>query len=340
MKGGARLLAWTMLGIVVALVVMFFGVEPSLTESPTAATSARPAQRAPTTVADSSEPMRTTAAESSGDDAAERDVPAGDQDDARTSLLSPAPIAPASINSGGNVAASLRVPTAAPKSAAPTSDLDADSGFPALWCFRARSGFIWQEADDRAVPQHLLASDSNVVSSGAASARIGAADVTLPGSVVGVMWQAIAATPFRSKRIAVSAHTRARAVQNAHLFVRTQAKGALALWVSDQKVPGARGLNQYLKQDADWTRLAVVHDVPADADVLYYGLALFGGGHVWIDDVTIAVVDASAPLTHYGSVAGVASIPIDPRWILPRPANLDFELTTAEPALRVCTNEG
>jgi hypothetical protein len=341
MKGSGRLLALTMLGVVVALVVVFLGGEPTPSESPTTFTSAR--QRAPTAVANPSRPVPTTAAQTSGDDTSGRDVPAGELNDAAASLPPPVPSPPASANGDGDVPASLRAATGAPEAGVPeaaSSTSDDDSGFPLLWCFRARSGFTWQEPDDRAAPQHSLVSDGNVVASGSASARIGAADATLPGSAVGVMWQAIAGTPFRGKRVEVSAHMRSRIVQTGHLFVRTQSKDVLALWVSDQGAPGARGLNQYLPRDADWARLAVVHDVPADADVLYYGVALFGGGHVWIDDVTVAVVDASAPLTHHGSVAGIPNIPIDPRWILPTPANLDLELTSADPALRVCTNEG
>jgi hypothetical protein len=101
--------------------------------------------------------------------------------------------------------------------------------------------------------------------------------------------------------------------------------------VSDQSAPGARGINQYVARDAEWERYRVVHDVPADAEVMYYGFALYGGGLVWIDDVRISIVDGASGLSHYGSVGGNPVIPIDPSWVLPVPLNLDFELTSDGP---------
>jgi len=129
----------------------------------------------------------------------------------------------------------------------------------------------------------------------------------------------------------MSASVRSRITQVGHLFVRTQAKVPLELLVSDQNAPGARGINQYVARNAEWERYRVVHDVPADAEVMYYGFALFGGGLVWIDNVRISIVDGTSGLSHYGSVGGNPAIPIDPSWVLPLPLNLDFELTSDGP---------
>jgi hypothetical protein len=207
----------------------------------------------------------------------------------------------------------------------------ADAAAPLGWCFRAQSGFTWQETGAGPGPQHELASDTSVVWQGSASARIGAANDSLPSAVVGVMWQAVVATPLRGKRVEVSAYVRSRITQIGHLFVRTQAKVPLELLLSDQNAPGARGLNRYVPRNAEWDRYSVVFDVPSDAEVLYYGFELYGGGYVWIDDVGISIADTGSALTHYGSVGGNHNIAIDPSWILPAPLNLGFELTSDGP---------
>lgn len=145
------------------------------------------------------------------------------------------------------------------------------------------------------------------------------------------MWQGIVATPFRGKRVELSAFARPRIATAGHFFVRTQASGPLELLLSDQKEPRARGINQYVPRDADWAPYRVVNDVPLDAEVMYYGFALYGGGDIWIDDVRISIVDETAALTSSGSVVGNQNIAVDPSWILPAPLNLDFELTSDGP---------
>jgi hypothetical protein len=202
---------------------------------------------------------------------------------------------------------------------------------PLGWCFRSHSGFTWQETPLGSAPQHEFVSDKSVVWHGSASVRIAAADYALPAGVVGVMWQGISARPFRGKRVEMSAFARTRITNPGHFFIRTQASAPLELLLSDQKAPGARGLNQYMPRDADWARYRVVHDVPADAEVMYYGFALYGGGAVWIDDLRISIVDENSPLTHSSSVGGNQIIAIDPGWILPGPLNLDFEVTSDGP---------
>ncbi len=211
-----------------------------------------------------------------------------------------------------------------------------DAGVPLGWCFRAQSGFTWLDAHAGPGPQHEFASDTSVVWQGSASARIGAADESLPPDVVGVMWQAIVATPLRGKRVEVSAYVRSRISLPGrpwvgHLFVRTQGKAPLELLLSDQNAPGEQGLNRYVPRNVEWDRYGVVLDVPSDAEVMYYGFALYGGGYAWIDDVRISLAETSSEVTHYGSVGGNRNIAIDPSWVLPAPLNLGFELTSDGP---------
>jgi hypothetical protein len=229
-----------------------------------------------------------------------------------------------------DAAVATRIPAADQPLATARAAAGDTAEVPLSWCFR-ETGFAREELQAGLAPQHDLSSDTAVAYQGSASARIAAADGSLQQETVGVMWQGVDATPFRGKRVEVSAAARPRITRVGHFFVRTQAAGPLELRLSDQGSLGARGINQYIPRQADWDRYRVVHDVPTDAEVVYYGFALFGGGNVWIDDVRISIVDRTAGLSHYGSVAHTGNIAIDPAWILPAPLNLDFELTSAGP---------
>jgi hypothetical protein len=318
------LLLFTAIGALVALLIVFFGGERA--NPPVSAI-------VPASPAASSNRVVTAADEPSSATDLEGDVADGAGVNEVTQVISGVTESPsvAAINTDGGGSAARGVAANDRPSATPPSSASGTAGVPLSWCFRTRSGFTWQAGRTASGPQHGFSSDTSVVWQGSASARIGAADDSLRPDTVGVMWQAVVATPLRGKRVEMSASVRSRITQVGHLFVRTQAKVPLELLVSDQDAPGARGINQYVARDSEWERYRVVHDVPADAEVMYYGFALYGGGLVWIDDVRISIVDAASGLSHYGSVAGNPAIPIDPSWVLPIPLNLDFELTSAEP---------
>jgi hypothetical protein len=317
------LLLFTAIGALVALLIVVFGGERA--NPPISAT-------VPASPAASSDRVVTAADEPASGTDLERDLAHGagaEEVTQETSGVADSPsVAPIDTDRDGaamrSVAANDRPAATPPRGSSDTA------GIPLSWCFRARSGFTWQERRTASGPQHGFSSDTSVVWQGSASARIGTADDSLRPDTVGVMWQAVVATPLRGKRVEMSASVRSRIAQVGHLFVRTQAKGPLELLVSDQNAPGARGINQYVARNAEWERYRVVHDVPA-AEVMYYGFALFGGGLVWIDDVRISIVDGTSGLSHYGSVGGNPAIPIDPSWVLPVPLNLDFELTSDGP---------
>jgi hypothetical protein len=46
-----------------------------------------------------------------------------------------------------------------------------------------------------------------------------------------------------------------------------------------------------------WAEYEIVLDVPADADLVAYGILLSDQGEVWIDGVSVDVVDDCAPTT-------------------------------------------
>ena len=316
-NGGVRLSLFAAVGALIALLIVFFGGEQS--NPPVSATR-------PASPATSSDRVVTAADEPASGPDLERDVAdgAGAQEvtPASSRVTESPSVGPIDTDRDGAAARSVAAddrPSATPPSSASTT-----AGIPLSWCFRARSGLTWREKGG-------FDSDTSVVWQGSASARIGAARDSIRLDDVRVMWQAVVATPLRGKRVEMSAQVRPRITQVGHLFVRTQAKVPLELLVSDQNAPGAQGINQYVPRNAEWERYRVVHDVPADAEVMYYGFALYGSGLVWIDDVRISIVDGASGLSHYGSVAGNPAIPIDPSWVLPMPLNLDFELTSDGP---------
>jgi hypothetical protein len=319
------------IGALVAVFVVFFIGQNS---NPTVGAAMPPGKSAEVAVraaAVTSDPVSTVADEPASADL-EHDASgrAGRNEvtPATSSISKSPPIAPVDTHHDASEASPVLANR--PSSAAGSAG-SADAAVPLGWCFRAQSGFTWQDTQVGPGPQHGFASDASVVWQGSASARIGAANEALPAVVVGVMWQAVVATPFQGKRIEVSAYVRPRFTGVGHLFVRTQAKVPLELLLSDQNAPGAQGINQYVPRTADWDRYRVVLDVPSDAEVMYYGFALYGGGDVWLDDVRVSIADTTSGLTHYGSVGGNRKIAIDPSWVLPAPVNLGFELTSDGP---------
>jgi hypothetical protein len=334
---GARLLLYAAFGAVAALlVVLFLGVGSNSTvdtATPTGKTDvATPAPRDKSSERAIEAANAASDAEPKGDDSGRAGA-----NEVTPAISSPAQSLPVAEVNTDRTGTDARRALASQSSAVGSGGPD-DAGVPRGWCFRARSGFTWQESHAGPGPQHQFASDSRVVWQGSASARIGAAEESLPTDVVGVMWQAIVATPLRGKRVELSAFARSAISRPGrpwvgHLFVRTQGKAPLELMLSDQNAPsGARGLNQYVPRNPEWDRYRVVLEVPSDAEVMYYGFALYGGGYVWIDDVRISTADASAVLTKYGSVGGNPNIAIDPAWVLPAPFNLGFELTNDDSA--------
>ena len=50
-------------------------------------------------------------------------------------------------------------------------------------------------------------------------------------------------------------------------------------------------LDKYQLTSAEWRIYEIVADVPQDADVISYGLALMGDGKAWLDSVSVVVMD-------------------------------------------------
>jgi hypothetical protein len=130
------------------------------------------------------------------------------------------------------------------------------------------------------------------------------------------------ATPFRGKRVEFSARVRVdeKVRGNGYsIFVRALSADSLQLaW------PNLSGRGEFGSGIPGWNRAAVRIDVPADSAALVYG---FTSGRVWIDEVRVSVVgDSNGSMTVPNiPVPGHVPTPVPAGFILPQPANLDFE---------------
>jgi hypothetical protein len=124
----------------------------------------------------------------------------------------------------------------------------------------------------------------------------------------GAFGQVASATPYLGKRLRMSAYVRSEAME-----------GRGALWF---RVDTPRGEtldtmgNRPITTDLDWMRYDLVLDVEPDAFEIAFGATLQGGGSLWVDDVTLTVVDAN-----------VAATPTSRE----TPRNLDFEASGPPP---------
>lgn len=126
--------------------------------------------------------------------------------------------------------------------------------------------------------------------------------------------QVLSSTAYRGQRVRFRAYLKTENVfGRAGLFMRIEGdKTTLPLaWdnMQDRPIRGSNG----------WQRVAVVLDVPPQAQRIVFGALLTGRGRVWIDDASFETVDMSVPVTDAGN-----------RWPHPRhPENMDFELQEA-----------
>ena len=343
MRSGARVLLFTVLGALAALLVVFF-----VGEEPPSIAGARELPR-PTSSATAPAGVNTQSGRD-GPAVEERATgidPEGDVADGAGGVDTAVPNSavaagepPIDTARGSTTANRARANALPPAPSGNGSDETAET--PPFWCFLARNGFSWQEERTASGPQHL-SSDTSVVWQGSTSARITSTDESDGNAAAGVMWQAILATPLRGKRVEVAAQIRARfrLIGAGHLFVRTQPQEPSILLLADP--PGTGGLNHHVPSTGDWERYGVVLDVPSDAYFMYYGFALYGGGDVWIDDVRISIVGEDRALTHSGSIVGNPPIYTGVAWSAPQ--NLDFESSgdgppgELEPTLPSCTRQ-
>jgi hypothetical protein len=126
--------------------------------------------------------------------------------------------------------------------------------------------------------------------------------------------QFVKADAYRGKRVRLAGYLKTRDVgAYAGLWLRVDGPGGILAFDNMGTRP--------VKGTADWTRHEVVLDVPEAALRLAFGSLLMGTGQVWVDDLTLDVVDPGA----IKSTQPERSVP-NP---LEHAVNLEFEVTDA-----------
>jgi hypothetical protein len=145
------------------------------------------------------------------------------------------------------------------------------------------------------------------------------------------MWQAIDAAPYRGSRIEFSTRFQGRAFLG-QFFLRALRSTDTELVLIDYTRPNETPQNFIWNRSVDtWMRAAIVHAVPAEADVILFGMATYRGGHAWVDGAQLAKVTDDTPLTNLPLEGGRIIMPLANVGVFALPTNLDFEATNLEP---------
>lgn len=169
-------------------------------------------------------------------------------------------------------------PRAAPQKLAAPANLDFESGEtgkpPSGWALPpAQARFDFQFAVSEERPH-----------SGQRCALLSRPPGKHYGEVVGSISQRIDAAAYRGKRIRLRAAARADvAGPDDHAYLR--------LLVAKKSGVAFNSLDKHPITSAEWRAYEIVADVPDEAEAISYGLALVGGGRVWLDAVAVEVMD-------------------------------------------------
>lgn len=144
-----------------------------------------------------------------------------------------------------------------------------------------------------------------------------------------VLWQAIRAEPHRGKRIVFRPYLTAERGGRITAFLRTWNGTGSGPLLGTRGLPGAT--TPTVTWGAAWGNPRLMLEVPADAEIIYYGIAQASARAVWIDHVEVSTDTLSAPpsrTTPYASefVDDLPPLPINPNWVWDEPKNLDFEI--------------
>lgn len=110
------------------------------------------------------------------------------------------------------------------------------------------------------------------------------------GGAAGRLGQRIAADPYRGKRVRLRAAVRTEVTgpgDEAYLWLRVLTKA----YAFPPSIVFFDDMSDRPITHSEWREYEIEGEVPADAEVIDYGLALVGEGRAWIDAVTIDGVD-------------------------------------------------
>jgi hypothetical protein len=132
-------------------------------------------------------------------------------------------------------------------------------------------------------------------------------------------------TPHAHPKTSANERPRAHFV---HSFLRTQRATDDQLVLVDYERMETTPQNVMWRLHSDsWARMSIVHDVPTDADIIVFGVAVYNGGYAWIDDVRVTEVPMTTPLTNNSLGGGRIIMPPVHNRSFSVPTNLDFEAT-------------
>jgi serine/threonine-protein kinase len=161
-----------------------------------------------------------------------------------------------------------------------------------------------------------VAVDREVKHGGNASAAIWAIKKNPAG--FGTLRQFFRPDEYLGQRIRFSGWVKAEKVDSADLWMRVEGQAGEMLTFDNRKYRSSGGTFDWKKQD-------IVLDVPRDAAAIYIGLLITGRGKVWMDDLSIEIVDRKVRSTQLNSERGPAN-PRTAGLVVDHPAlNLDFE---------------
>jgi len=163
----------------------------------------------------------------------------------------------------------------------------------------------------KAPDDYVMGLDTSVRHTGSASAFVRARKETPAG--FGTLMQMASAEAYRGKRVRLSAWVKSEMIDGeawAGLWLRIDGERP------QQDVLGFDNMqDRPIKGTIDWTRVAIVLDVPQEAQQMGFGVLLGGVGQVWMDDLKFEVVGLDVPVT------GTSG----PKRTTQGPKNLDFE---------------
>jgi RNA polymerase sigma factor (sigma-70 family) len=207
------------------------------------------------------------------------------------------------------ISAAARVGAVNPTAATPTSFVTANS--PA-----APSPLVWSDAGRAPVPAvgaevvtfpnaliaPIAATDTGYYAFGedaAVKRQPDAAPAGFIGSLTpdgalmpGMRGWSLSAAAWRGKRIEVSAYLRTQDVRDA-TGMNVAVMGPRNKVLSS----GMNGGPLRMAGTHEWTRMASVLDVPADAQRITFGVGVWGPGRLWIDSFAMRAVPDTVPLT-------------------------------------------
>jgi hypothetical protein len=173
--------------------------------------------------------------------------------------------------------------------------------------------------------------DSSVFTAGNSSASLASIRAT---SGWGALYQFASARDLRGQRIEFSADVRTIDVQRAaNLFVRADDANGNAVALDDMWFSYAEDrrdghlINRNIIGDSDWNTYRIVVDIPVDAAVISYGVALDGPGKLWIDNALLERTGPETPTTAISRPAHMlqSAGTFTPVNLLPTPKNLAFD---------------